>query len=236
MSDLGQVNGDLVLRLPFETASSHRVTQGYSGVSHTGFEVDFAMNEGTRVIAVHPGYVEDVNDYSDPCTTPPNCCGLDSRNKLGTWVKIRHKGASGAIWYSAYGHLSSRTRYNINDPVLAGEVVGLSGGTGCATGPHLHFQMRNAVGVGVRPVPMVGRDDDGNATTITDFCVDHSYTAIEVAQGGGDDVPGPDTNPAVSQPSCGSLCGTGNLPAPIMTMLCFYGIKRRLRKKPMKFW
>ena len=55
----------------------------------------------------------------------------------GNLVIIRHP--NGLETY--YGHLS-RILVAIDEPVKAGEVIGLGGSTGRSTGPHLHFETR----------------------------------------------------------------------------------------------
>lgn len=48
-------------------------------------------------------------------------------------------------WHSLYAHLS-RIDLACGQSVAAGVVIGLAGGTGHATGPHLHFELRGAAG------------------------------------------------------------------------------------------
>jgi len=55
----------------------------------------------------------------------------------GNLVIIRH--SNGLETY--YGHLS-KILASPNDPVKAGDVIGLGGSTGRSTGPHLHFETR----------------------------------------------------------------------------------------------
>ncbi len=55
----------------------------------------------------------------------------------GNLIKISHKGE---ITESRYGHLS-KLLVSAGQMVKTGELVGLSGQTGLATGPHLHFEL-----------------------------------------------------------------------------------------------
>jgi murein DD-endopeptidase MepM/ murein hydrolase activator NlpD len=55
---------------------------------------------------------------------------------------------------SVYGHLST-IRVAAGSLVEAGSVIGLSGATGDATGPHLHFEVWRW-GRPVDPVPLLG--------------------------------------------------------------------------------
>jgi len=43
------------------------------------------------------------------------------------------------------------------DTVVQGEVIGLSGNTGLSTGPHLHFEVRDAHGRAINPARKIGR-------------------------------------------------------------------------------
>jgi len=52
---------------------------------------------------------------------------------------------------SLYAHQSSLS-VTYGDVVVAGDVVGLAGSSGLATGPHLHFEVR-IDGVPVDPAP-----------------------------------------------------------------------------------
>lgn len=55
----------------------------------------------------------------------------------GNLIKIRHKGE---LTESRYGHLS-KILVSSGQRVKTGELIGLSGQTGLATGPHLHFEL-----------------------------------------------------------------------------------------------
>ena len=81
---------------------------------HSGLDLK-ANNE--PVMAMFDGTVEDIG--SDP--------------RSGKYVIIRH-----GIYTVSYCHLS-RVIVPKGDPVLAGDVVGISGSTGRSTGPHLHI-------------------------------------------------------------------------------------------------
>ena len=85
--------------------------------------------------------------------------GIDIRLKTGDPVKCALDGIVRAIQYdrygyghvvvvrhhngleTLYGHLSKVT-VKTNQPIKAGEQVGLGGNTGHSTGPHLHFEIR----------------------------------------------------------------------------------------------
>ena len=96
--------------------------QIYSGHGHTG--VDFAASTGTRVLAARGGVVLGTGNTDLTC---PNA-------SFGKWVFIKHDDGLSTL----YAHLSviSVTQ---GQQVSTGDVVGYSGSTGYATGPHLHF-------------------------------------------------------------------------------------------------
>lgn len=94
---------------------------------HNG--LDFAVPEGTPVLAAADGIVEYVGN--DP-------------NGYGIHVRVVHD--DGIV--SLYGHFSKRL-VNTGDNVSGGQVIGHSGNTGFSTGPHLHFGIRMADRSGV---------------------------------------------------------------------------------------
>jgi murein DD-endopeptidase MepM/ murein hydrolase activator NlpD len=56
---------------------------------------------------------------------------------FGYYVVVRHYNGLETV----YGHLS-KIKVNVNQPIKAGELLGLGGSTGHSTGPHLHFELR----------------------------------------------------------------------------------------------
>ena len=63
----------------------------------------------------------------------------------GKYIVIRHNNGLETV----YGHLSKQL-VKINQPVKAGDVIGLGGNTGRSTGSHLHFETR-LLGVAINP-------------------------------------------------------------------------------------
>jgi len=173
---IGSVDGDLQLRLPFPDGAEYQVTQGYIGISHTGYQVDFGTGFGKPVVAVAKGVVFEVGDYSGNCYPTGDCPEPKTKTQSGIYVKLKHQGRT-LSWYSSYLHFSRRV-VNQNDSVEQGQIIGYTGNTGYSDGAHLHFHMRNAADVGVRPVPMNGIAVSTGATTITDFVKDEHYRAI----------------------------------------------------------
>ena len=88
---------------------------------HTG--VDFAVPQGTEVIAVADGKIENANWGKS--------YGTQAVQKVeGGWV--------------IYAHLS-KLDVKPGDVVKAGQRIGASGNTGNSSGPHLHFELRDAI-------------------------------------------------------------------------------------------
>jgi len=67
-------------------------------------------------------------------------CPPLARNTRNESVVIVHKTPEGERFAIAYAHIS-RAEVIVGDVVAAGQLVALSGNTGCSTGPHLHFQV-----------------------------------------------------------------------------------------------
>jgi murein DD-endopeptidase MepM/ murein hydrolase activator NlpD len=96
---------------------------------HAGY--DFGMPTGTPLLAVADGVV-DFAGWHQPFNCPPwgIVRGLD--------VVIAHTAPDGSRFQSIYGHLD-RVDVSQGQRVYSGQVIGLSGNTGCSSGPHLHF-------------------------------------------------------------------------------------------------
>jgi murein DD-endopeptidase MepM/ murein hydrolase activator NlpD len=131
-----------VYGLPFSSGEAHRVIQGFNGTfSHTAdevFAVDFDMSEGTIVRAARDGIVVAYNDQaaSHGMTT-------EFRDRShANWVMVLHTdGTLGEYW-----HLKPHgVQVAIGQHVARGDVLGESGFTGFASGPHLHFVVRTAI-------------------------------------------------------------------------------------------
>ena len=73
----------------------------------------------------------------------------------GNLVQIKH--ANGLT--SGYAHLSHiAAGVRAGHPIKQGELVGLVGQTGLATGPHLHFMMTQK-GIPINPVPALKKGE-----------------------------------------------------------------------------
>jgi murein DD-endopeptidase MepM/ murein hydrolase activator NlpD len=112
---------------------------GFMGSYETGAEgdgshigVDIRVPEGTPVRSIANGIVERVSD---------------DKSGFGKLIVIRHPHAPDpdhpeyeTVLHSGYAHLSAQYVME-GDIVQKGQEIGLSGKTGFATGPHLHFQI-----------------------------------------------------------------------------------------------
>lgn len=153
---LGWPLADLSLRSCFSgiAAALNCVTQffgrtdfsragGYSGKGHNG--VDFRASVGTPVYASERGSVRATGDTDARCR----------RASYGRWILIDHPNNLATL----YTHLSL-VKVAAGDALNRGELIGYSGRTGYATGPHLHFGVfaREAVAVGELKSRVCGRN------------------------------------------------------------------------------
>lgn len=91
-------------------------------LAHNG--IDFGCPMGTPVLAAGAGTVEKA-EFDD--------------GGYGWYVQIKHSGGMTSV----YGHLS-QCRVGALASVVEGQLVGMSGSSGNSTGPHLHFEVRQA--------------------------------------------------------------------------------------------
>ncbi|HEY4489157.1 MAG TPA: peptidoglycan DD-metalloendopeptidase family protein [Candidatus Paceibacterota bacterium] len=111
---------------PFSTANP----QVYNGSGHNG--IDIGMPSGTSVLAALSGTITGIGNTD----AIPGCYSF------GKWVLIKHANGISTL----YAHLSS-VNVSAGQSVSTGSVIGYSGMTGYATGPHLHFATYASQGV-----------------------------------------------------------------------------------------
>lgn len=113
-----------------DTAFSRSHPQAYSGQGHNGIDLKAAI--GTPVKAAFSGSVVGTGNTDTAC---PNA-------SYGRWVLIEHENGLSTL----YAHLSV-IKAAAGQTVGTGEIIGYSGETGYATGPHLHFTVYASQGV-----------------------------------------------------------------------------------------
>lgn len=108
-------------------------TRGGTLQPHHG--VEFAVPVGTPVLAVASGTVRFAGPDDVVAVGPQT-------NFYGNAVVIEHDATpNGVPVLTLYGHLSE-VGVSVGDRVDAGQQIGLSGDTGIAYGPHVHFEVR----------------------------------------------------------------------------------------------
>ena len=121
-----------VYQLPYEAGKTHILVQGYfSRLSHKErAALDFKMKRGTNICAARSGVVVRVKEDG-------NKGGWKKEYRpYGNVIVIQHEDSSRA----GYWHLQlNGASVNVGDTVKAGQVIALSGKTGYALFPHLHF-------------------------------------------------------------------------------------------------
>lgn len=141
---------DVAYQLPFD-ARRFQVTQAPQGrFSHTDAEnrdaIDFALAEGTSVLAARAGRVMQVQGNFDGNGQDP----VRDRARAN-FIRILHDDGSMAV----YAHLQANgVLVRSGQRVDAGQRIGLSGNTGFSTAPHLHFVVQTNSGMQLRSVPV----------------------------------------------------------------------------------
>lgn len=129
-------------RLPYADGRSFAISQAAGGPPTThqaddsAHAVDFTMPENTPVVAARDGVVIEAESG--------NRFGGKDKDLLAmaNFVRILHADETVATYaHLAYGGVNVRP----GDKVRAGAVIGLSGATGYASGPHLHFVVQKLV-------------------------------------------------------------------------------------------
>jgi len=110
--------------------------QVYNGKGHNG--IDLRASPGVRIKAALAGTVVGTGDTDLTCAYA----------SYGRWVLIRHNNGLSTL----YAHLSV-INVTQGQSVTTGQVVGYSGSTGYATGPHLHFTVYATQGVQIAQLP-----------------------------------------------------------------------------------
>lgn len=162
---------DFIYMLPYLNGESYLVSQSYHGdFSHkTGanqYAIDFAMNEGTPILAARGGKVVKVVEKFIRSGT--NSYFLDKANI----VIIEQEDGT----HAEYAHIQRNGAYvEEGDHVEAGQKIALSGNTGFSTGPHLHFAITSPLdGKSKTSYPIIVQS---NGTLITEPIKGSFYTS-----------------------------------------------------------
>jgi murein DD-endopeptidase MepM/ murein hydrolase activator NlpD len=159
--DLGasttEADADHLYAVPFGGNRPRELSQGFNGAgSHLAsmrYSLDFAMPQGTPVLAARAGIVFYLQDGFTVGGTDPD---LLERANL---VVVAHSDGTMA----SYGHLMRGIPVSIGDTVGVGDGLGWSGATGFAGQPHLHFHIgKRLLGTPGRTIPIKLRGQDGN--------------------------------------------------------------------------
>lgn len=130
----GEIKDDTsyVYALPYEEGKTFRVIQGYfSRFTHKErAALDFNMKRGTKICAVRDGVVVRVKEDGKKG-------GYNKKYRPeGNNIVIQHAdGTRAGYWHLQY----NGALVNVGDTVKKGQVIALSGKTGYAFNPHLHF-------------------------------------------------------------------------------------------------
>lgn len=135
-----------VYALPYEDGRSYRMIQGYfSHFSHRErAALDFKMKRGSKICAAREGVVARVKEDGDRG-------GWNKKYRpYGNNIVIEHPDGTRA----GYWHLQKDgALVNVGDTVARGQVIALSGKTGYAAVPHLHFMVWRSGPSGWQQVP-----------------------------------------------------------------------------------
>ncbi len=133
-------NDNYVYRLPYQLGAEFKVAQAYNGdFSHKGklaYSIDFDMPEGTPVYSARSGVVVETQEsYSEGGTD-------EYFQDKANFVTVVHKDGT----FAEYSHLKlNGIAVSVGQRIRSGQLLGYSGATGYATGPHLHFHVKKVV-------------------------------------------------------------------------------------------
>lgn len=132
-------DADYLYAKPYKQGEHYPIVQGFAGgYSHQGasrYALDFAMPEGTPVLAARAGVVIDLQQDHNQ--------GGPSRRyaKYANFVTVLHADGTTGEYY----HLRHKgVVVAVGDKVEQGQRLGYSGNTGFSSLPHLHFAVYRA--------------------------------------------------------------------------------------------
>lgn len=126
---------DSLYVLPYTIGESYEIGQGnctfgsHRATIRQQFAYDFVMPTGTSIVAARDGtVVAVVEQHSDETGVPGDENYIVLSHDDGTKSRYIHLTQQGAL-------------VELNDTVLQGQAIGISGNSGNSTGPHLHFDV-----------------------------------------------------------------------------------------------
>ena len=125
---------DYSYSLPFQKGNSYTIHQGYNGnFSHQNENsLDFTMPIGTEILAAREGIVVKVIQNNNQNCPDKSCASYNN------YILIYHNDGT----FSNYVHLKQNgALVKEGDVVNQDDLIGYSGDTGWANGPHLHFMV-----------------------------------------------------------------------------------------------
>ena len=125
---------DYSYSLPFQKNQSFTVHQGYNGnFSHQNENsLDFTMPIGTEILAARDGVVVKVVENNNQACPERSCA------QFNNYITIYHNDET----FASYVHLRQNGAVvQEGDFVKENALIGYSGFTGFANGPHLHFMV-----------------------------------------------------------------------------------------------
>ena len=133
--DVNGVHNDAhVYQLPFRKGTECLVGQSYlERPTHMNqYAVDFNMEIGTEICAARDGTVTRVVQHNN------KGCPREDCSRYNNFILVKHSDGSVAD----YSHIKKNgAMVKVGDRVKAGQPIALSGDTGWASGPHLHFEV-----------------------------------------------------------------------------------------------
>lgn len=154
MAQIEKLNNILFSTIVSDVYALGNYTSPTNSTRYTAYCGDrrvYAYSNGKSSTSVHYG-----NDYGIPEGSEVKSCAAGrvvmAENRISTGWSIVVEHLPGL--YSLYYHLSEMN-VKEGDMVKQGELIGKSGSTGLATGPHLHWEMR-LNGSAVRPEFFLG--------------------------------------------------------------------------------
>ena len=127
-----EYDGDYIYQLPFAPGKSQKIFQGYHGkFSHQNVKaLDFDLKEGDEIYAARGGIVVEMVEHHNKSCPQLNCAKYNNK------IVVMHDDGT----FADYSHLKlNGSLVEKGDLVKVGQLIGYSGSTGYATGPHLHF-------------------------------------------------------------------------------------------------